>query len=147
MFCTYVNNLPFIRRPTVTLRFLSLHVFIGMCTRRARCQVLSDSTLPRWRISVSKTNGTQRINYHPMLVPCQSEGDLNTLTSTIPAWSIRPTQIRSYTGLRRPALSCCFTQRRAGHSRMHTHSLSAAMSLSFFVPPELRHQALWDTAS
>lgn len=122
----------------------SAHVFIGMCMRWARCQVLSDSTLPRWRISVSKTNGTQRINYHPMLVPCQSEGDLNTLTSTIPAWSIHPTQIRSYAGLRR---ACCVTQRRTGHSCMHAHSLSAAMSLSFFVLPELRHRALWDTAS
>lgn len=128
----------------VFLSLCSLHVFIGMCTRWARCQVLSDSTLPRWRISVSKTNGTQRINYHPMLVPCQRDGDLNTLTSTIPAWSIHPTQIRRYAGLRRP---CWVTRRRTGHSHMHTHSLSAAMSLSFFVPPQLRHRALWDTAS
>lgn len=128
----------------VFLSFCSLHVFIGMSTHWARCQVLSDSTLPGWRISVSKTNGTQRINYHPMLVPCQSEGDLSTLTSTIPARNIHPTQIHRYSGLRR---SCCVTHRRTGHSHVHTHSLSAAMSLSFFVPPQLRHQALWDTAS
>lgn len=128
----------------VCLSLHSAHVFIGKCMHWARCQVLSDGTLPRWRISVSKTNGTQRINYHPMLVPCQSEGDLNTLTSTIPAWSIHPTQILSYAGLRRP---CCVTQKRTGLSRMHAHSLSAPMSLSFFFPPELRHQALWDTAS
>lgn len=45
---------------------LSLHVsicvLVGVCGW-ALCQPLSDSTPSRWRIFVSETNGTERINY------------------------------------------------------------------------------------
>lgn len=47
---------------SISLR-VSICVLMRVCGW-APCQPLSDSTPSRWRIFVSETNGTERINYH-----------------------------------------------------------------------------------